>query len=83
MRNPAPGCHDMGWERNGVFYSLIKSNIVNVPPAEPLGLTGQAKSVEQEQKLHKTITATTVRPVETVNELVEQMSFYMGIHEKL
>ncbi len=74
---------DIGWEHNSVFYSLIKSNIVNVPPAEPPGITSQAKwrSVEQVQ-LHKTITTPTVRSVETINELVEQMSFYMGIHEK-
>ncbi len=74
---------DMGWEQNEVFYSLIKSNIVNVPLAEQPSITGQTKwrSVEQEQ-LHKTITGPTVRVSETVNQLVDQMSFYMGIHEK-
>lgn len=74
---------DLGWEQNGVFYSLIKSNIVNVPPADPLNSTGQTKwQPVALQQLHKIITTPTARPTETVNEVVEKMPFYMGIHEK-
>jgi len=74
---------EIGWKQNGAFYSLIKSNIVNVPPAEPLGITGQAKWQSVEHRLlPKTFTAPTARPIETLDEVIQQMSFYMGMHEK-
>lgn len=73
---------DMGWEHDGVFYSLIKSNSVRVPPAEPLGVA--VESQWQSMKLgHRSdsIAATNTKPDITVNEILNQMSFYMGIHK--
>ncbi|KAF1086254.1 hypothetical protein SPSYN_00998 [Sporotomaculum syntrophicum] len=72
---------DMGWEQDGVFYSLLKSNSVRVPPAEPLGVAREAQW--QSMKLGHlpgNIAATTSKPDITVNEILNQMSFYMGIH---
>jgi len=74
---------EIGLKQDDSFYSLIKSNIVNVPPAEPLGITGQAKwQSVQHRLLPKTISAPTARPIETLDEVIQQMSFYMGMHEK-
>ncbi|WP_347488637.1 DUF4912 domain-containing protein [Desulfoscipio sp. XC116] len=78
-----PGCRyqaDMGWEQNGVFYSIIKSNTVNMPPAAPSATTSQAKWRPVEH-LQETAIIPAALPTQTVKELIQQMSFYMGINE--
>ncbi|AGL03272.1 DUF4912 domain-containing protein [Desulfoscipio gibsoniae] len=78
-----PGCHyqaEMGWEQNGIFYCMIKSNNIIAPPAAPMSTPVQAqwRPVEQRNEVTK---APTNRPPGTVQELIQQMSFYMGINE--
>ena len=76
---------EMGWEEQGVFYSIIKSNKVIIPPANPTYMSGQVKWQNLEDQPQNTVTRS-VSDSElgtgTVQEVLQQMSFYMGIHDE-
>lgn len=78
---------EMGWENGHRFYSFIKSNIAAVPPAYPSATTAAPQARRQ------TVTpagaaaaagnAGVEQPVKaTVQELIDSMSFYMGIKKE-
>ncbi len=75
---------EMGWENDHHFYSFIKSNIAELPPASPSTAAPQAR--RQTVNITTTQTAAVTgdinvkQPVQaTVQELIDSMSFYMGI----
>jgi len=79
---------EMGWENGHRFYSFIKSNIVDLPPASPSTTTAlptrwQPVDITTPKTTTSTTTTTTTydeQPVmATVQELIDSMSFYMGI----
>jgi len=85
-----PACRyraEMGWENGHRFYSFIKSNIVEVPPASPATATAtalqprwQPVEITTATKATTATTTTDEQPVKaTVQELIDSMSFYMGI----
>ncbi|HBX24037.1 MAG TPA: DUF4912 domain-containing protein [Desulfotomaculum sp.] len=83
-----PACRyraEMGWENGHRFYSFIKSNIVEVPPASPVTATAlqprwQPVEITTATKATTATTTTGEQPVKaTVQELIDSMSFYMGI----
>ena len=75
---------EIGWEENGVFYSIIKSNVVNIPPANPTYMSEPTKwqtlGRNPEPPITRPAQTTTLNTL-TVNELLQDMSFYMGIHQ--
>jgi len=83
-----PACRyraEMGWENGHRFYSFIKSNIVEVPPATPSIVTTlqnrwQPVNITTEPNTTTSATITSEQTVKaTVQELIDSMSFYMGI----
>lgn len=71
---------EMGWEKDNRFYSIIKSNIAEVPPAAP---SSPPKTKTRRQPVDVTTASETgfaEQPIQaTVQELIDSMSFYMGI----
>lgn len=73
---------ELGFElaSNNRFFSIIKSNVVEIPPAAPYTTTHQTEwqivkcPVEQGNALNNPIS-------KKVQELIQNMSFYMGINK--
>ncbi|MBF7083958.1 DUF4912 domain-containing protein [Desulfallas sp. Bu1-1] len=74
---------EIGWEQDNHFYTIIKSNIVDVPPAAPVAVPGQVEwravagiAPSQDNKIEYDY-----RSVEdAVQQLFNTMPFYMGIN---
>lgn len=70
---------DIGWEHNGVFFIILRSNTISMPPAAPLAVPNRVKWQPVNHIPERP--APTAGPLVTVDELIDQMSFYMGIKE--
>lgn len=71
---------EIGWEQNHVFFSILRSNTISMPPAVPLAVPSKVKW-QPVNHISKKPTTPADRPLGSVDELIQQMSFYMGIKE--
>lgn len=71
---------ELGWEKDHRFYCIIKSNSVELPPATP---SDTAPEHTNRQPLDVKPAPPTETPAQTiratVRELIDSMSFYMGM----
>ncbi|MCG8401018.1 MAG: DUF4912 domain-containing protein [Firmicutes bacterium] len=70
---------EIGWSGNDRFYSLMKSNTVQVPPAAPSPAAGEIQWQSTGVSTTEQTTATKPTISQTVHEMFDSMSFYMGI----
>jgi hypothetical protein len=68
-------------KENERFYSIIKSNIVCVPPATPLATLQETKWRPIADQIVAAAGPARQPIKETVQELTDSMSFYMGINK--
>ena len=70
---------EIGWSDDGRFYSLMKSNTVQVPPATPSPATREIQWQSIDVLTTEQTTATEPTISQTVHEIIDSMSFYMGM----
>lgn len=72
---------DMSWEKDRQCYRIIRSNIVELPPATPFALPRKVEWLSAEDQVI-TVNKSINQPTkETMQDLIDSMSFYMGINK--
>lgn len=73
---------EIGWEQDNHFYTVIKSNIVEVPPASPFAEPGQVEwRAITGMSTDKSIKMDDSRAMDdTARRIYNTMPFYMGIN---